>query len=138
MNRFVMVAVASIALAVFPAVVRADDVELKAAGPNDKALQTVLRYTGDDVGKALAGGNKLKDTKKLNELVKVDAKDPTMGTLQWRGFELKRGGQTVQIPNTNLGEGVEVRLKRKDKDATDWELTEDSVKLVQKTIAECQ
>ena len=49
MNRFVMLAVAGIALAVFPAVARADDVELKAAGPDDKALQTapltvVYRY----------------------------------------------------------------------------------------------
>jgi hypothetical protein len=138
MNRFVMVAVAGLALAVFPAVARADDVELKAAGPDDKAPQTVLLYTGDDVATALAGGNKLKDTKKLNELVKVDAKDPTMGTLQWRGFELKRGGQTLDIPNTDLGKGVELRLKRKNKDTTDWELTEDSVKLVRNTIAECE
>jgi hypothetical protein len=133
MNRFVMVVLSGMVAVAIPGVARADELELKAAGPKDKSLQTVLRYSGSDVPTALSGGNKLKESKKLHELVTVDAKDPKSGTLQWRGFEVKRNGKTVQI--TNLGKGLEVRLKRKDKDAPDWEMTEDAIKLVSTTIA---
>jgi hypothetical protein len=137
MKRFMMAAV-GIVFAGLSAVAWADDLELKAAGPHDKDLQTVLRYTGDDVALALAAGNNLKDTKKLNELVVVDAKDPTIGTFQWQAWVLKRKGKTLDRLNTDLGKGISIQLKRKDKDATDWELTEDSKKLVRRTVAECR
>src|SRR4051812_41215969 len=112
MKRLVILLALGTAFGLLPGATRADDLELKAAGPKDKSFQTVLSYSGDDIGKALAGGNKLKDAKKLNELIKVDEKDPKYGVLQWRLFERKRGSQTIQI--ANLGRPVELRLKRKD------------------------
>jgi hypothetical protein len=68
MKRLVILLVLGTAFGLLPGAARADELELKAAGPKDKSFQTVLSYSGDDIGKALAGGNKLKDTKKLNEL----------------------------------------------------------------------
>src|SRR4051812_4883103 len=87
----------AMALAFTSGAARAVEWELKAAGPKDTALQTVLSYSGADLAKALAAGNKRKDSTKLNELVKVDEKDAKLGVLQWRGFEAKRNGQTIQI-----------------------------------------
>src|SRR4051812_17081479 len=81
MKRLVILLVLGTVFGLRLGAARADDLELKAAGPKDKSFQTVLSYSGDDVGKALAGGNKLKDTKKLNELIKVDEKDPLYGVL---------------------------------------------------------
>jgi hypothetical protein len=111
---------------------QADELDLKATGRKDKDFLTVLRYSGDGIGKALAGGNKSKDTKKLNELIKVDKKDPRYGVLKWQCFELRQGDKAVQ---SRFPKPVELRLHRKDKKATDWELTKDAIKVVQNRVA---
>jgi hypothetical protein len=110
------------------------DLDLQVFDPAAKERVAVLRYRGEDLAKALAAGNKMKDTRKLNALIKVDKDDPRYGVIQWRGYKHKWevgnevGESEVYFP------AVPLRLKRKDKDATDWELTEEATRAVRKKV----
>jgi uncharacterized protein (TIGR03067 family) len=101
--------------------------------PKSEKKVTILEYRGKDVSTALAGGNKLKDTKRLHEYVHVDKDDPRNGTIVLGGYLLQRpdgsaGGIDEPMPPLRL------QLKRKDKDSREWEPTEQALKTLRKLI----
>jgi hypothetical protein len=128
---------AAVLLLLLAAQARADVSVEVIADTETKAV--ILRYEGETLEKALAGGNRLKGDA-LHRLLRIDAKDPLAGTLPWgRGFRYREaaGGDSIKVDRGGQNfDPIELRFARKDRDSKEWQLTKESLEAVRKQLPE--